>query len=205
MVVGLIVLAASVANPTYDPAIDGVLRPRAGASVAFGVQRLQDEFGLVLSLVTPHVFDERIALRIEGGVGWYPDFRALPDDADDQEFAAWSLYGHVRALLQASTRFALASGRIYAAVGPSFLVLDEQVSSTRVAPGVFGVVGAELFAGDDYRAYPLSFFLEIGGAAHDASADVQNRVGRPQTTGTTIDRPIGTGLALAGGLRLYVW
>jgi len=67
------------------------------------------------------------------------------------------------------------------------------------------VLGLELFAGDDFRAFPVSVFFEIGGTAHAASADIQNRIGPPQEAETTIDRPIGTGLALSGGLRWYAW
>lgn len=205
MVHELILGAALAASAAYDPAIDQALRPREGLALSGGVQRLQDEFGVWAGISSPHFAGGHLAVRLEGGVGWYPDIRALPEEAADRDFGAWSLYGHARLLLQASTRIALASGRIYTGVGPSLMVLDDQLTSTRLAPGIYGVLGLELFAGDDYRAFPVSLFVEIGGTAHDASADIENRIGPPREAETTIDRPIGTGLALAAGLRFYAW
>lgn len=205
MVVGLILGLGLAAPSAYDPAIDQALRPRAGLSVSAGVQRLQDEFGVWAGLASPQFAGDHLAVRLEGGVGWYPDIRALPEDPADQDFGAWSLYGHARLLLQASTRIALASGRLYAAAGPSLMILDDQLTSDQLSPGIYGVLGLELFAGDDYRAFPVSVFFEAGGTAHLASADIENRVGPPQASETTIDRPIGTGLALSAGLRFYAW
>lgn len=205
MVAGLILALGIAAPSAYDPAIDGALRPRGGLSVSAGVQRLQDEFGVWGGLATPHFAGGHLSFRLEGGVGWYPDIRALPEEVADQDFGAWSLYGHGRLLLQASTRIALASGRVYAALGPSVMLLDEQLSSEQISPGVVGLLGLELFAGDDYRAFPVSVFFEAGGTAHLASADIENRLGPPRESETTIDRPIGTGLALNAGLRFYAW
>jgi len=205
VVAGLILAVGLTVPAAYDPGIDQALRPRGGLSVSAGVQRLQDEFGVVAGVVSPQFAGGHLAVRLEGGIGWYPDLRALPEEEADRDFGAWSPYGHARLVLQVSTRIALASGRLYAGLGPSLLVLEEQLSSTRVAPGLYGVLGLELFAGDDFRAFPVSVFFEIGGTAHAASADIQNRIGPPQEAETTIDRPIGTGLALSGGLRWYAW
>jgi hypothetical protein len=189
----------------YDPLIDGALAPRVGPSVGFGVQRLQDEFGIVGSVVSPFVADGHVAVRVDGGIGWYPDLRALPAEPGDQDFGSLSLYGHVRALVVLATRLGLASGRLYAAAGPSLFFLDSQLTSTDVSLGIYGVAGIELFAGTAFASLPLSFFFEIGGTAQQASADIENRVGSPELTDSTIDRPIGTGLALAGGLRYHLW
>ena len=199
-----IVLATLVAS-AYDPAIDTQLVPPRGLSVDVGVQRLQDEFGLQLQVTSPRFLEERLAIRLAGGVGWYPDLRALPEDASDQDFDARALYGHTRLLVDGALPLALIPGRLYAAVGPSFLFLPVRVSTTRVAVGVYGVVGIELFAGSADRTAPFSFFFEIGAAAHSAAADVTERTGPIEVTDLTVDRPIGTGLALAGGLRWYLW
>lgn len=187
----------------YDPLVDVDLAPRTQWSVGFGVQRLQDEFGLAASVATPYIADGHLALRLEGGVGWVPDLRALPVDAEDQAFGALSLYGHVRLMGVAATRLGLASGRLYVALGPSLMFLDPQLSSQRVSPGLVGVFGCELFAADDYRAFPVSLFFEVGGTVHSGSADIENRIGAPEPAGTTVDRPIATGLALAAGMRFY--
>ncbi|MGF1511251.1 MAG: hypothetical protein ACFB9M_17310 [Myxococcota bacterium] len=195
----------SCAVAAYDPLIDGELRPKAGVSVGFGVQRLQDEFGIVGSVTSPYFFGEHVALRVEGGIGFFPDIRALPDEPDEVDVGALSLYGHVRTVLVLSARLGLAAGRAYAAAGPSFLFLDDQLSSTGTSVGIYGVVGVELFVGDAFRAFPISVFFEIGGTAHDANADIENRVGPPELTDSTIDLPIATGLALAGGLRYSFW
>jgi hypothetical protein len=125
-------------------------------------------------------------------------------DAEDQDFGAWSLYGHGRITFEASARIAPISGRVYAAVGPSALLLSERLSTTRFAIGIYGAVGAEIFAGDATRSYPFALFFEIGGCAHNAAADVPTRTGGTET-GTTVDRPIATGLALSGGIRAYLW
>lgn len=202
--VGPVALAALLIG-AYDPVIDQALAPKEGMAIGLGVQRLQDEFGLTLSIASPRFLDDHLAIAIAGGVGWFPDLRALPMDAEDRDFGAWSFYGHARVTLEASARIAPISGRVYAAVGPSGLLLSERLSTTRIAIGVYGAVGLEVFAGDAHRTFPFSFFFEIGGVAHDAAADVANRSGPIQETDTTVDRPIGTGLALNGGLRAYLW
>jgi hypothetical protein len=85
------------------------------------------------------------------------------------------------------------------------LLLSRQLSTTRTAFGGYGAIGVELFAGDAHRAYTFSFYAEIGGVAHAASADVENRSGAPMMTDATVDRAIATGLALGGGVRVYLW
>ncbi len=195
----------ALATSAYDPKIDTQLVPASGLALGVGVQRLQDEFGLQLQLTSPRFVDGMLAVRIAGGVGWYPDLRSLPDDAGNQAFDARALYGHTRLLLDGAFPLALMPGRLYAAVGPSALFLPMRVSTTRVAIGVYGVVGLELFAGTAYRSSAFSFFFEIGASAHAATADVADRTGPIEVTDLTIDRPIGTGLALAGGLRWYLW
>jgi hypothetical protein len=203
-VVGPVAFAALLVG-AYDPVIDQPLDPKSGMAIGLGVQRLQDEFGLALSIATPRFLDDHLAIAIAGGVGWYPDLRALPMDAEDQDFGAWSLYGHARITLEASARIAPISGRVYAAIGPSALLLSERLSTTRFAFGVYGAVGAELFAGDAVRSFPFAVFFEIGGVAHAAAADVANRTGPIEETDATVDRPIATGLALSGGIRAYLW
>lgn len=201
---GGLILACGLALAAYDPLVDQELAPRREFSFGFGVQRLQDEFGLVASFTSPYFAEGHLAVRLEGGVGWYPDLRSLPADADETSFGALSLYGHTRLLGVAATRIGLASGRLYVALGPSLLFLDPQLSSQEVTPGVVGLFGAEFFAGDDYRAWPVSLFFEVGGTAHAASADIENRIGEPEPSGSTVDRPIATGLALSAGMRIYL-
>lgn len=199
----LAVALAALAVGAYDPVIDAP--PGAGLSIGASVQRLQDDFGIGLRLASPRVLDDRLAFVLVAGVGWYPDLRALPVTVEEQDYGAWSPYGHARLLVEASTTIAFASGRLYAAVGPSLLLLSSQLSTRRVALGIYGALGIELFAGDAWRAYPLSLYAELGAVAHDAAADVENRTGAPRETDATVDRPIATGLALSGGLRWYLW
>lgn len=204
--VGSVALAfGALLTGAYDPVIDQALDPKTGMAISAGVQRLQDDFGVSLHIASPRFLDGHLAITVAGGVGWYPDLRALPMNTEDQSFGAWSLYGHARLTLEASARIAPIAGRVYARVGPSGLLLSERLSTKRLALGVYGAVGAELFAGNAHRAYPFAFFLEIGGVAHDVKADVANRTGATQQTDATVDRPIATGLALAGGIRLYLW
>jgi hypothetical protein len=203
-VVGPVIFATLLIG-AYDPVIDQALDPKAGMAIGLSVQRLQDEFGLALSIATPRFLDDHLAVALAGGIGWFPDLRALPMDAEDQDFGAWSLYGHARLTIDASARIAPISGRVYASIGPSALVLAERLSTKRFAFGIYGAVGAEIFAGDAHRTFPFSFFLEIGGVAHAAAANVKNRTGPIEETDTTVDRPIATGLALSGGVRAYLW
>jgi hypothetical protein len=198
-------IAGVVLAGAYDPEIDRSVAPGAGLAIGAGVQRLQDEFGLALTVVSPRFLEQRLAVVLTGGIGWYPDLRALPMTAEEQDFGAWSMYGHVRLALEASTTIAFAASRLYATLGPSVLLLSKQLSTDRVAIGGYGAIGVEIFAGDEHRAYPFSLYAEIGGVAHAAAADVENRLGQPMETDTTVDRLIGTGLALAGGVRIYLW
>ena len=203
---GTVALALwALATAGYDPVIDTALQPHSGLSLELGVQRNQDEFGLFGAVRTPRFLDDHLAVALAGGVGWYPDLRALPMNAENQDFGALSTYAHGRVVFELSTDIALASGRLYAQLGPSFMYLPGRLSTTRVAIGGYGVVGAELFAGDDYRAFPFSFFLQLGATAHAAAADVANRTGPIEEVDPTVDRPIGTGFAIAGGLRWYLW
>jgi hypothetical protein len=197
-------LVALLLLGAVDPIDDPSRRPREGLALSANVQRLQDEFGLGLELVSPRFLGGHMAVRTTGGVGWYPDLRALPE-SPTQEFGAVSLYGHVRAGLELSTGIALFPGRLYAVVGPSFLFLSGQLSSTSVAVGVYSAIGAELFAGNQVQAFPFSFFFELGGVAHSAKADIANRAGVPEVSESTVVRPIGTGFAMTGGVRFYFW
>ena len=181
------------------------MKPWSGLELGVQVQRFHDDFGLALEVTGPRFFEERLAVRGALGVGWYPDLRSLPTAPDDETFGAWSAYGHGRLMLEFGVPLALPTGRLYAALGPSFLLVSGRLSSRRFAPGVAGFLGAELFAGDSLQTYPVSFFFQIGGVAHAASADIERRTGTPETADATVDRPIATGFALSGGVRFYLW
>lgn len=199
----VILLLAALA--AFDPQIDTTVKPWSGVAIEAGVQRLHDDFGLTLGVSSPHFWHDRLSVRLVGGVGWFPDLRSLPMSADESESGAWSTYGHTRLLLNYSVPIALPTGRLYASAGPSIAVLSSRLSSTRVAVGGFGLVGVELFTGDGLQTFPAAFYLEIGGVAHAASADIERRTGIPQTSDATVDRPIATGFAVQGGLRFYLW
>lgn len=196
---------AALVVAAYDPVIDQALVPPAGLSIGAGVQRLHDDFGLFVRVASPRFLDDHFAVALAGGLGWYPDLRALPASTADQDFSAWSTYGHVRLTGEVSTSLVPVSGRLYGRLGPSALWLSTRLSTTRLAFGVYGAVGAELFAGDAYTTYPISLFFELGATAHAASADVANRTGPIETVDPTVDRPIATGFALSGGVRFYLW
>lgn len=198
-------LALGLLAGRFDPVIDTALGPWNGMALGVGVQRFQDELGLSARVSSPRFLDQRLSVALAGGLGWYPDLRALPASTEQQDYGTWSTYGHARLLLEASIPIAFSSGRLYASLGPSLMLLSAQLSTKRLAPGVYGALGVELFAGDALQAYPFAFYFEIGAVAHVASADVENRAGRPVATDATIDRPIGTGLALGGGVRVYLW
>jgi len=202
---GGLTLALVAAFGAYDPLIDGDLAPPTGMSVGLGVQRLQDDFGVTGSISSPWLFGGHLAVRVDGGVGWFSDLRALPSEEEGADFGALSEYAYVRALLLVSTRVGLASGRLYAGAGPSVLFIDEQLSSSTTSPGIYGVAGVELFAGDAFQAFPASFFIEAGAVAHTAEADVESRGGRPTASEGFIERSIATGFALSAGLRYTFW
>ncbi|MBK8011357.1 MAG: hypothetical protein IPK13_08405 [Deltaproteobacteria bacterium] len=184
---------------------DPALEPPQGMAVGLGVQRLHDDFGLTLRVSTPRMLDDHLAIVLAGGLGWYPDLRALPEDVADQNFGAWSMYGHARLGVELSTRVSNSVSRLYATLGPSLLVLSDRLSTKKYAVGLFGALGGEIFAGDGFRTYPMALFFELGATAHDAAADIANRFGPVEKTDTTVDRSIATGLLIAGGLRVYLW
>ena len=187
------------------PMADPALEPPQGMALGVGVQRLQDDLGLALRVSTPRLLDDHLAIVCVGGLGWYPDLRALPEDVTDQNFGAWSMYGHARLGVELSTRVSNSASRLYATLGPSLLVLSDRLSTKKFAVGFFGALGGEIFAGDAFRTYPMALFSELGVAAHDAAADIANRFGPVEKTDTTVDRPIATGLLIGGGLRVYLW
>lgn len=197
----------ALAAGAYDPQIDTAVRPWSGLAVDASVQRLQDDFGLTLGVSSPRFFEERLGVRLAGGLGWYPDLRAVPDTtaASDETFGPWSIYGHLRLTLDFAIPLAIPTGRIYAGAGPSLIVLSKSLSTTRVAPGGVGFVGIELFAGDGLQTFPVSFFLEVGGVAHAASADVERRTGTPVASETAVNRSVATGFLVEGGVRFYWW
>lgn len=202
---GAIALAALAAISSYDPELDASHGPASGPAIAIGVERLQDDFGIELKVSSPRFLEDHLAIVLAGGVGWFPDLRALPMSIEDQKFSQWSLYGRARLCVEASMPIAFSAGRLYATLGPSFVLLSDQLSMTRVGIGAYGALGVELFAGDAHRAYLFSFYAELGATAHDASADVANRAGAPMMTDATVDRSIATGLAIGGGVRVYLW
>lgn len=195
-------LLAALAG-AYDPVIDTQVKPRAGLALDAGVQRLHDDFGLTLGVSSPRWLDGRLGARLAVGLGWYPDLRALPASVGEEAAGAWSLYGHGRLLLEWSMPIAVPVGRLYVAAGPSLLVLDSRLSTTRASIGGYGVAGIEIFAGDGQQTFPVAFFFELGGTAHTAEADVERRTGAPEEADTSVNRPIGTGFAMSGGVRFY--
>jgi hypothetical protein len=197
----------ALAAGAYDPQIDTAVRPWSGLALDVSVQRLHDDFGLALGVTSPRFLDERLAVRLAGGVGWYPDLRAVPDTtaASDETFGPWSTYGHLRLTVDFAIPLAIPIGRLYAAAGPSLVVLAKNLSTTRVAPGGFGFVGIELFAGDGLQTFPVAFFFQVGGVAHAASADVERRTGTPVASETAVNRAVATGFAMEGGVRFYGW
>ncbi len=201
----VIFLSAALLASAFDPQIDQALEPPKGVSLGVGVQRLQDEFGLAFEARSPRLLNDRLVISLAGGLGWYPDLRSLPEQAEQQRYGAWSLYGHLRLRAETSLRLAQSPHRLYAALGPSLLFLNERLSSTTVSIGVHGAIGIELFAGDRFKTYPFGVFAEIGATAHTASADIAQRIGPITTADTTVDRPIGTGLTLAAGVRYYLF
>ncbi len=189
----------------YDPHIDTALKPWSGMAVHGGVQRLQDDFGFALGVSSPHFWHQRLALRFTTGVGWFEDLRALPASTATSVPGVWSTYGHARLLLQYSVPMALPTGRLYVQAGPSTLLLSGRLSSNRLAIGAAGMAGVELFSGDGFSTFPAALYFEVGGVAHAASADIERRSGIPETQDATIDRPIGTGFFVQGGVRFYLW
>jgi hypothetical protein len=123
----------------------------------------------------------------------------------DETFGPWSTYGHLRLTVDFAIPLAIPIGRLYAAAGPSLVVLAKNLSTTRVAPGGFGFVGIELFAGDGLQTFPVAFFFQVGGVAHAASADVERRTGTPVASETAVNRAVATGFAMEGGVRFYGW
>lgn len=203
---GAVALAAlALTLGAYDPELDAAHGPATGLSLGLGVDRLQDDFGVSLRVGSPRFLDDHLSIVLTGGLGWYPDLRALPASVEEQDFSAWSLYGRARLCLEASIPIAFSAGRLYAAIGPSAVLLSRQLSTTRLGFGAYGALGIELFAGDAHRAFLFSFYAELGAVAHAASADISNRIGAPMMTDATVDRPIATGLALGGGVRVYLW
>ena len=204
MLSSALTLALIVGAAAYDPQIDTQLEPQGGLSLGIGFERLSDDFGAMLRVASPWFLDGHLAVAVVGGLAFHPDLRSLPQGASENDFGAWATYGRVRAVLELSLPLAAAAGRLYVTAGPSFVFLPSDLSSSAVGVGLYGAAGAELFAGDGYRSYPLSFFVEVGGAAHGASQDVDSRTGRPEDD-LAVDRPIATGFAVFGGLRLYLW
>jgi len=189
----------------YDPNIDAAVKPWTGLGVSAGVQRLHDDFGVFAEVESPRFFEDRLSLRLAGGVGWFADLRALPMGTDDDGGGAWSPYGHLRLGLDFAVPIALPTGRLYATAGPSLIVLGRRLSTTRVGVGGFGAAGIEIFAGDGLQSFPIAFYFEIGAVAHTGAADVENRTGAAEASDSTVDRPIATGFLMQGGVRFYLW
>ncbi len=188
----------------FDPEIDTQLKPQAGLSLGIGFERLSSDFGAMLRVGSPWFLDGHLSFALVGGIAFHPDFRSLPQGARENDFGAWATYGRTRAVGEFALPIAAGAGRIYVAAGPSFVFLPSDLSSTRVGVGIYGAAGLEVFAGDGYRTYPISFYAEIGGVAHNASQDVDSRTGGPEDD-LAVDRPIATGFAMFGGLRFYLW
>ena len=174
-------------------------------AVGLAMERFADDYAATVRVASPWLWNGRLAFAMVGGPAWYSDLRALPDSPEGQDFKVQSIFGRVRMQGELALPLAAAAGRLYVAAGPSVLWLPERLSTTRISFGGYGAAGIELFAGDGYRTYPVAFYFEVGVAAHTASQDVASRTGPVEETDLTVDRPIGTGFAVHGGLRFYLW
>lgn len=151
------------------------------------------------------MLDNHLALRLEGGANWYPDLRGLPEYDQEIQGDSRARYWNARLLLEASLPLTPIAGRMYAAIGPQFLLLPSHLSKTTEAYGVYGVVGMELFAGGVWSTFPISVFFEGGGTASTGKADVASRTNSSYTVGRSIERPVATGFAMTIGFRYYFW
>ena len=190
-----VVVGALLGAPPFDPLIDQAREPPSGYALAAGLDGMGDTFGFWLEGRFPRFLQNRLAVSIAGGVGWFPS--ALPAESEAQSGdGPWSPFGQVRARIEMSLRMAETPHRIFVAVGPSAIFPTSERSSTDAGLGVHGGLGVELFGGDRFRTWPVALVLELGAAAHLARADANQ--GEAENAA-----PLATGIALSVGLRWY--
>ena len=132
-------------------------------SIGFGLQTIQDDFGLELNLTTPYFANQMVAWRFRGGVAWA---NGIPDGEAEED---WLLYAPVRFAFVGSWAFAADRIRLYSEGGSIMIFSVQDVSSeTYAGVGGYGLFGFEFFANDHV---PVTYFFEGGGMGTNAEAD----------------------------------
>lgn len=133
-------------------------------SIGFGLQTIQDDFGLELNLTTPYFSREMVAFRVRGGVAWA---NGVPDGETEED---WQLYAPVRIAFISSWAFAADRIRLYSEAGSILIFSVQDVSEeTFAGTGGYGLFGFEFFANDHV---PVTYFIECGGMGTSAEADM---------------------------------
>jgi hypothetical protein len=135
--------------------------------VGFGLQRLQDDFGLSVLLRTPTFFHHTVRFSLAGGVAWYPHAVDASTGLD-----TWDTYGQGRLVVEGGRHIPGTPVRLYGFGGVVLLLPPSSLDSQSVVPGGIGGFGFEFnFAEASEPEGLVSYFIELGGVGTGATAD----------------------------------
>ena len=158
----LVVLVASAGLPAVYAAEASGLRS-SDLSLGFSLNRFQDDFAFGLVLTSPYYYNDRLAVRLSGNMGFVEGIK--PDDTE----SSWMPFTTVKlGLIGQGGRIAQAI-RLYGEGGAILLMPDSDLSDDDVVGG-YGVFGFEFFMSAD-PSCPSSYFIELGGIGVDAKAE----------------------------------
>jgi hypothetical protein len=186
LIVAIGLVAVAPAQETQEQKAEKTDKPARSSkfSIGFGLETLQDDFGMELALTTPYFANGVMAFRVRGGIAWAS---GIPEGETKED---WLLYAPVRIAYTVSSAFAADRIRLYSE-GGSILIFSIQdvASETYAGAGGYGLFGFEFFA-NDY--VPVTYFIEGGGMGTNSEADKM-----------ISDPSLGNGFFVSVGIRWY--
>jgi hypothetical protein len=156
-------------------------------ALGMDVQRLQDDFGVGVTVSTPLVAPW-FRFTLGGGVAWYP--YAL-DAANHQ---TWELFGQSRFVVEVGPGFQKGIPvRPYGFGGASALFLPSSLSDKPVVFGGVGGFGFEFAFMRGMQSGPVTYYMEVGGCGYGGTA---NKL--------PTQPAIASGFLIGAGLRVYL-
>ena len=165
------------------PGIEEAPKSDRANHVAFGYQvnNFAHDFGYGIGLTSPYFAMKALAIRASCNFQWF--------NYIDQNTGKYTMapYENIKVGLVSSSFILDKGARLYGEIGTAILICPNDITSTNISGGGYGLFGFEFFISRGF-----SYFIELGGVGTKTMADNVPTV--PY---------FSTGFTTSGGLRIY--
>lgn len=130
--------------------------------VGFNLSQYQNDFGVGVNIVTPHIVNESLAFKFGYNNQWFE--HAAADGLDIE--TVWTAYQNIQLGIRSRNPIIKDKVYIYGEGGLVIIMPNEKFSSESSELGGYGLFGFEFFVFDRF-----SYYLEVGGVGTGAIAN----------------------------------